>query len=73
MNNKKYSWEIISYDNQTGDNFTISLNPVQMQAINTFLGLQISEDEEGYHWTSFTDESLIKLINDFNKRYKPME
>lgn len=69
----RYSWEIISYDNKNGDNFTMSLNPMQMQAITTFLGIEIIKNDNSYTWTSFTDESLQKLINDFHKRYKPLD
>lgn len=65
-----YEWELISWNKKTGESLSLSLNETQMNAIQVFLGIQLIQEKESYRWTSFTNQSLEKLMKDFNQRYK---
>jgi len=70
----KYSYEIIAYDDETGNNFEIPLNATQIKAIEKLLGIQLGMNENGEMLYSFFDDKFLnRIIADFESRWKKLE
>lgn len=72
--NNRFEFEITAYDNVTGNNISLDLSPVQVKAIQTILGIQFDNDEfENLIYRQFDDAFVLRLLHDFENRWKSIE